>query len=411
MSEWFSKTLSQLVSFQKGRKVETSDHPRDGFLPYLGASAICGTIEEYGDALFGVTASAGDVLMLWDGERSGLVGKAQDGVLSSTVTRLSSKGEIVSDFLYYALDSKFEWIQNRRTGTGVPHVPKDLARILTVSFPKDSDEQRYIAKILSTVDEAIEQTEALIAKYQQIKAGLMHDLFTRGVTADGKLRPTRAEAPQLYKDSPLGWIPKVWEVIRLDEVATINRGKFAFRPRNDPRFYGGEYPFIQTGDVALSGGRILTTYSQTLNETGRSISRLFPTGTIMVTIAANIADTCIIGIPMCATDSLVGVQPKGLKDARFIELSIRRRKAWLAARAPQTAQRNINLEDLRPLQIPWPRDRERSQICMMYEAHDELVMTCEEELGKLRQQKQGLMHDLLTGRVRVKAAETVEETV
>ena len=57
----------------------------------------------------------------------------------------------------------------------------------------------------------IEQTETLIAKYQQIKAGLMHDLFTRGVTPDGKLRPTRAEAPQLYQESPLGWIPKEWE--------------------------------------------------------------------------------------------------------------------------------------------------------------------------------------------------------
>ncbi len=73
-------------------------------------------------------------------------------------------------------------------------------------------QQRRIAEILSTLDETIEQTEALIAKYQQIKAGLMHDLFTRGVTPDGKLRPTRAEAPQLYKESPLGWIPKEWEL-------------------------------------------------------------------------------------------------------------------------------------------------------------------------------------------------------
>lgn len=125
MSEWFAKSLNQLASFQKGRKVETSEYPCDGFAPYLGASAISGTIEEYADARFGVTAVAGDVLMLWDGERSGLVGKAQDGVISSTVARLSSRGEIEGNFLYYALDANFEWIQNRRTGTGVPHVPKD----------------------------------------------------------------------------------------------------------------------------------------------------------------------------------------------------------------------------------------------------------------------------------------------
>ena len=230
----------------------------------------------------------------------------------------------------------------------------------------------------------------------------MHELFTRGVTPNGKLRPTRAEAPQLYKESPLGWIPKEWEVQRLDAEADVSRGKFSIRPRNDARFYGGQYPFIQTGDVALAGGRTLSSYSQTLNEMGLSVSRLFPAGTIMVTIAANIADTCLIGIPMCAPDSLVGVQPKAREDARFIELGIRRRKAWLAARAPQTAQRNINLEDLRPLLIPWPQAFERSQISAIYETQDVAIEACEKQVYKLQKQKHGLMHDLLTGRVRVK---------
>ncbi len=125
----------------------------------------------------------------------------------------------------------------------------------------------------------------------------------------------------------------------------------------------------------------------------------------MVTIAANIADTCIIGIPMCAPDSLVGVQPKAQENVRFIELSIRRRKTWLAARAPQTAQRNINLEDLRPLLILWPRERERSRISEIYETQDAAIESCEAQRQKLQKQKYGLMHDLLTGRVRVNVAE------
>ncbi|NEV62760.1 restriction endonuclease subunit S [Thiorhodococcus minor] len=86
-------------------------------------------------------------------------------------------------------------------------------------------QQHRIAEILSTVDEAIEQTEALLAKTQQIKAGLMHDLFTRGVTADGQLRPPREEAPQLYKESPLGWIPKEWDVTPCGEVFDVQLGK------------------------------------------------------------------------------------------------------------------------------------------------------------------------------------------
>lgn len=262
-------------------------------------------------------------------------------------------------------------------------------------------QQRRIAEILSTLDEAIAQTEALIAKHQQIKSGLMHDLFTRGVTPDGHLRPTREQAPDLYKESPLGWIPKEWEISQLGEVAEVNRGKFTIRPRNDLRFYGGQYPFIQTGDVSLANGRVLSTFSQTLNQSGLAVSRLFDEGTIMVTIAANIADTCVLGLPMCAPDSLVGVLPNKGQVSRFLQLCISRRKSWLEARAPQTAQKNINLEDLRPLLIPSPCQHEQEAIAAIYECVDFSLAESEQMVGKLRQQKYGLMHDFLTGRMRV----------
>jgi type I restriction enzyme S subunit len=108
-------------------------------------------------------------------------------------------------------------------------------------------EQKRIAEILSTVDEAIEQTEALIAKYQQIKAGLMHDLFTRGVTPDGRLRPTRILAPHLYKESPLGWIPKEWEVKPLSAFTQhdITYGIVQAGPHVE-----NGVPYIRTGDMA-----------------------------------------------------------------------------------------------------------------------------------------------------------------
>ena len=96
-------------------------------------------------------------------------------------------------------------------------------------------EQRKIARILSTVDDLIERTEALIAKYRAIKQGLMHDLLTRGVDASGRLRPPREEAPGLYRESAVGWVPREWEVKRLQDVAQVDRGKFAHRPRNELR--------------------------------------------------------------------------------------------------------------------------------------------------------------------------------
>jgi len=344
----------------------------------------------------------GDILIGMDGDFTVVRWHGNEALLNQRILKAEAKpdGLIDQGFFFYWCVPYLAKIHTRTSATTVKHLSvNDIDRAKGL-FPKKAI-QRRITEILSTVDEAIEQTEALVAKYQQIKAGLMHDLFTRGVTSDGQLRPTHAEAPHLYKESPLGWIPKEWEVTRLDSVAVVDRGKFTIRPRNDPRFYGGQYPFIQTGDVALAGGRTLYSYFQSLNELGLSVSRLFPSGTIMVTIAANIADTCILGMPMCAPDSLVGVQPKTREDVRFIELSIRRRKSWLESRAPQTAQRNINLEDLRPLLISWPDPRERSKISEIYETQDAAIKSFETHLKKLQKEKHGLMHDLLTGRVRV----------
>ena len=232
--------------------------------------------------------------------------RSESSIGGNFLRTLRPKKTVCSSFLCWTLVALQQqssiWRYQQQTTGMINLKVSDYLKHLVDTPPLP--QQRRIAEILSTVDEAIEQTEALIAKYQQIKTGLMHDLFTRGVTPDGHLRPTYEQAPHLYKESPLGWIPKEWEVKRLDSVAEVSRGKFTIRPRNDPRFYGGPYPFIQTGDVALAGGRTLNSYSQSLNELGLSVSRLFPPGTIMVTIAANIADTCVIGMPMCAPDSL-----------------------------------------------------------------------------------------------------------
>jgi type I restriction enzyme, S subunit len=303
-------------------------------------------------------------------------------------------------FLYYRMSQGVEELRKLNQGTSINGIVRRDLLSYRLKLPPKSEQFR-IAEILSTVDDAIEQTEALIAKTQQVKAGLMHDLFSRGVAASGQLRPLREEAPELYKQSPLGWIPKEWDTRRLEDVATIDRGKFAVRPRNDPKYYGGSFPFIQTGDVAASTGRLLFEFGQALNSRGATVSREFPAGTIMVTIAANICDTCILGRPMYAPDSLVGVVPKVGEITRFLELCIRSRKAWLEKRAPQTAQKNINLEDLRPLLMCYPSKQEQLTMSQIYETTEASSRQLELQVAKLRSLKSALMHDLLTGRVRV----------
>src|SRR3569623_376107 len=100
-------------------------------------------------------------------------------------------------------------------------------------------------------------------------------------------------------------LPKGWRLLTLRELGTVERGRSRHRPRNDPSLYGGPYPFVQTGDIKAAGLR-LHEYSQTYNEVGLAQSRLWPAGILCITIAANICDTAILGIPACFPDSIVG---------------------------------------------------------------------------------------------------------
>jgi type I restriction enzyme S subunit len=275
---------------------------------------------------------------------------------------------------------------------------------LSIAVPKaPSDEQPIIARVLDALDTAIRQTEAIIAKLKQVKQGLLHDLLTRGIDANGELRPSRSHAPQLYKQSPVGWIPKDWRLRPLGEVAEVARGKFTHRPRNDPAFLGGRHPFIQTGDVASAAGDYLSTYSQTLSDRGAMVSQEFPAGTIAITIAANIADTAILDRPMYFPDSVVGAVVAPVANIRFIELCIRRAKRGLDARAPQSAQKNINLQDLRPLLVAFPTRNEQDAIAAQYDVIQARLTAEDSTKTKLTRQKIGLMDDLLIGRVRVTA--------
>lgn len=304
------------------------------------------------------------------------------------------------DYYYHWTPKLSSELKRRASGTTFLEISGSDFKQLELPVPP-SEEQQKIAQILDTLDTQIQKTEALIAKLEKIKEGLLHDLLTRGIDQNGQLRPTPEQTPELYRESALGLIPKEWKVRELEEVASVERGQFTHRPRNDPKFYGGPYPFIQTGDIARSRGKLVSSYSQTLSSRGLTASKKFPVGTIAVTIAANIADSAILAIPMYFPDSIVGIIPSEGVSTRFIELCIRRAKQHLDARAPQSAQKNINLQDLRPLKIPFPGRSERHLIAEAYESIAQRIARETHSLTKLSSQKTGLMDDLLTGRVRV----------
>jgi type I restriction enzyme S subunit len=190
-------------------------------------------------------------------------------------------------------------------------------------------------------------------------------------------------------------IPEGWGYRSLDELASIKRGKFSARPRNDPRYYGGSTPFVQTGDV-VAAKKYLTTYSQTLNDDGVGVSKIFPPDTILITIAANIGATAITTFPVACPDSVVGINPfPKVADGEWLQVILESKQPELDAQATQNAQKNINLEVLKPLQVLTPPYLEQQLIGGVSRTWDRAIETIEALIANARAQKQALMQQLL----------------
>lgn len=162
---------------------------------------------------------------------------------------------------------------------------------------------------------------------------------------------------------------KKYTVSKMVDCIDMQRGRFGHRPRNDPKLYGGDYPFIQTGDIvkaSQNAGKI--TYSQTLNELGLKTSRLQTEKAVILTIAANIGDTAILDYPACYPDSLIALTPKS-DDLRmeYINIYFKFIKSFLEDLAPQAAQKNINYQQLAPVPIVIPPLAVQDEIIRIYE--------------------------------------------
>ena len=179
-----------------------------------------------------------------------------------------------------------------------------------------------------------------------------------------------------------------WREVSLTELGEVDRGRSRHRPRHAPELYGGPYPFVQTGDIKASGGRI-TTHKQTYSDAGLAQSRLWPAGTMAITIAANIAETAILTYPACFPDSVVGFLADESKcDVRFIEYMFRllRNKLQHENVGTGSVQDNINLQTLGRLRFsipPLPEQRAISHVLGTFDDKIELNWRMNETLEQM----------------------------
>lgn len=293
------------------------------------------------------------------------------------------------DFLYFAMsnDDFIEEVASFETGASYPAVRDSDILDREILLPPLPD-QRQIARLLGTVRKALLHQFTSFAATERLKHAAMRELFTRGL---------RGEA---QKETEIGPIPESWDVTPLSDIASIERGRFLHRPRNEPRFYGGTTPFVQTGDVVRSAGRIRV-FSQSLNDAGVAISRVFPAGTILITIAANIGYTGILQFASACPDSLVAIMPIAGVDNAFLEYFLQTQQREMDRRAPKGTQKNINIQFLNPWPVPVPTLDEQCEIVAILDAIDRKIDLHMRKRAVLEDLFKALLHKLMIGEIRV----------
>jgi type I restriction enzyme S subunit len=346
----------------------------------------------------------GDLLIGMDGDFITVKWRGNDSLLNQRVCKLVSKkpDELVQDFLFYRIIDEINRINQLTAGTTVKHLSSKDVLEINIDLPPNL-EQAKIAEVLSTVDRAIEQTEALIAKQQRIKAGVMQDLLTRGIDEHGNLR---TEETHQFKDSSLGLIPVEWEVCSCEQlcseivVGIVIRPAQYYRPDGVPVLRSAN---VRPGWISIDGLVFMSTHD---NE---SLLKSQLRAGDLVTVRTGYPGTTSVVPPEldgCNCVDIVISRPK--KEAilpNYLSLWVNsdNGKQQVLEGQGGLAQQHFNVGEMRCILVKVPKLREQEEIEQIMRSHEHALQTIQLHLAKLRSLKIALMQDLLTGKRRVTA--------
>ncbi|VVB62509.1 Type-1 restriction enzyme MjaXIP specificity protein [uncultured archaeon] len=323
--------LREIAIVLKGKKPSmTIDAPTDDALPYILIEAFGGKYKAFTKDPACVRCYRDDTIVVADGANSGLASINHNGFLGSTLVAVRpDQSKVNALYMFFFIRANFKTFNTRTRGAAVPHLDIELLLDLELPLPSLAEQER-IVRILEEADALLRLRANSDKRLTQTVPAIFFESFG-DPTSNSRGLP----------------------IVKLGDIARIERGKFTPRPRNDPAYFGGPYPFIQTGDISSSGG-LLSNWQQTLNERGIAVSKQFPTGTIVFAIVgATIGQTAILQVPVYCTDSIVGIQvdPKHAY-TEYVEFVLRSRRRLLLAQAPDAARANLNLVIIRDLLIP-----------------------------------------------------------
>ena len=305
---------------------------------------------------------------------------------------------------YYMVLIKPELISMGKGGTQ-KNISQTVLNSLLIPVPPMEEQNRIVTRIeelFSELDNGVEtlrKTKQQLAVYRQ---AVLKQAFEGAFTEH---KPCKIELDWASQEeiSILPEIPTEWRYVALSKLGDLGRGKSKHRPRNDTiLFENGKYPFIQTGDVKAAR-RYITEYSKMYGEFGLRQSKLWPKGTLCITIAANIAETAFLGIDACFPDSVVGFTPFEYILPEYVKYFIESQKIRLWAFAPATAQKNINLDTLENLIIPYCSLGEQREVISEIETRmticDNIEKTVDTALQQAEAMRQSILKQAFEGRL------------
>ncbi|MCU7247885.1 restriction endonuclease subunit S [Pseudomonas koreensis] len=407
MREFKEVAIGTQLKLTSGFPFPSSDFSNEGFPLIRIRDVLTSQTETYYKGLYspGYIIKKGDILVGMDGEFHVAKWQGVEALLNQRVLKVELHNEslVVLDFLFHWLGPFIKKVNDITAATTVKHLStKDLTK--AKAFLPEIEAQKKIAAILTATDIAIEKTEVLIGKYQQIKAGLMHDLFTRGVLPNGQLRPPREQAAELYQETAIGWIPKEWDLKRCADLCKRICVGIVIQPT---QYYVEEgVPAFRSANVREDGidpinfVYISTTSNQLLAKSqvkaGDIVSvRTGYPGTSAVIPPEFQGANCI--------DILISTPGEQVSSEYLCDwINSSFGKGQVLRQQGGMAQQHFNVGEMRELLVALPSLDEQMKIRSKINAVASKLATDRVFLQKLRTQRLGLMQDLITGKVPVK---------
>lgn len=400
MSKWVKANLSDVTDITMGQSPDSASYNEVGFgYPFLQGCAdfgkrypkariFCSDAKKIGrkdSVLISVRAPVGELNLA---DKDYCVGRGVSAICPRKVNR---------DFLFNSLLLNKRLFYRVSQGSTFEAINSNDLNSFSIDYPDDMASQNKIARILNTIDVVIEQTELTIEKLKSIKQGMMHDLFTRGIDLKtGQLRPPQSEEPELYKNTELGWIPKDWDVVAVKDFGSVVTGNTP--SKNNISNWGNDFLWASPFDFCEKYIYATQTF---LSNDGKKCARIVPAGTVLITCIASLGKNAIAAFEMAFNQQINAVIINRDNDNEYFYYNISNDGIRFSALAGQTAVPIINKTTFEKFKLTRALLPEQKLIADRISNADEHLLKTKKELNKYEKLKQGLMQDLLTGKVSV----------